>query len=291
MTEPTSIASRTLARLDNPWAKDDIRYVPSFEESLADVEKIKREDLVAFHQRFYGGGHIAFTAVGDFDAALAQKTMEQSLAGWKTGMSFTRVPDPYRATQPQQITVNTPDKANAFYIASLPLKLQDTDPDFPALLMANYLLGSSETSRLWMRIREKEGLSYNVRSSIDASSFEPSGSWSMVAIYAPENRQRLETAIREELQRFVSEGVSAEELKNGIQSYLNLRKLSRAQDSVLAAGWLNYLETDRTFAWSEKIDQALAALTVDQVNAAIKKYLQPQQFSSVAAGDFEKKKN
>ena len=157
--------------------------------------------------------------------------------------------------------------------------------------MANYLLGSSETSRLWMRIREKEGLSYNVRSSIDASSFEPSGSWSMVAIYAPENRQRLETAIREELQRFVSEGVSAEELKNGIQSYLNLRKLSRAQDSVLAAGWLNYLETDRTFAWSEKIDQALAALTVDQVNAAIKKYLQPQQFSSVAAGDFEKKKN
>lgn len=112
----------------------------------------------------------------------------------------------------------------------------------------------------------------------------------MVAIYAPENRQRLETAMREELQRFVTEGVSAEELKNGIQSYLNLRKLSRAQDSVLASGWLSYLETGRTFAWSEKIDQALAALTVDQVNAAIKKYLQPQQFSSVAAGDFEKKK-
>lgn len=290
MTEPTSIASRTLARLDNPWAKDDIRYIPSFEESLSDIEKVKREDLVAFHQKFYGGGHIAFTAVGDFDAAQAQKTIEQSLAGWKTGMSFTRVPDPYRAIAPQQLTVNTPDKANAFYIASLPLKLQDTDPDFPALLMANYLLGSSETSRLWTRIREKEGLSYNVRSTLDASSFEPSGSWSMVAIYAPENRQRLETAMREELERFVAQGVSAEELKNGIQSYLNLRKLSRAQDSVLAAGWLNYLETDRTFAWSEKIDQALAALTVEQVNAAIRKYLQPQQFSSVAAGDFEKKK-
>src|SRR3546814_7813800 len=60
--------------------------------------------------------------------------------------------------------INTPDKANAFYLAKLPLKLQDTDPDYTALYLANYLLGSSETSRLWSRVRVQDGLSYDVRS-------------------------------------------------------------------------------------------------------------------------------
>src|SRR3546814_2704808 len=82
----------------------------------------------------------------------------------------------------------------------MPLKLQDTDADFPALYLANFLLGTSETSRLWSRVRETDGLSYNVRSNLSVSSFEPTASWTIYAIYAPQNRERLEKAIDEELE-------------------------------------------------------------------------------------------
>ena len=184
---------------------------------------------------------------------------------------------------------DTPDKANAFYIASSMIKLQDTDPDFTALSLANFMLGGSETSRLWMRIREKDGLSYNVRTRLNVSAFEPSGSWSVFAIYAPENRQRIEAGIREEFERALKDGFTETEVKEAIDALLNYRKLSRTQDGNLVSRWLNYMETGRDFKWSAESDKKVAALTVEQVNAALRKYLQPQNFSSVAAGDFTKK--
>ncbi len=290
MTEPTAIASRMLARHDNPWAKDDIRYMPTFEESIAAVEGLRREALVDFHKTFYGAGNVSISAVGNFDPLTLEQTLVKSLGSWKSGTPYTRIPSPYRVPKPEQMQALTPDKANAFYIAKTPLKLQDTDPDYPALSLANFMLGTSETSRLWNRVREKEGLSYNVRSSLSASAFEESGAWSVYAIFAPENRLRVEKAIQEELVRLAQDGFDQSEVKDGITALLNYRKLSRAQDGTLASTWLSNLETGRTFVWAAEMDKKIAALTPEQINAAVRKYLKPAEFSSVAAGDFEKKK-
>src|SRR3546814_16978161 len=128
--------------------------------------------------------------------------------------------------------INTPDKANAFYLAKLPLKLQDTDPDYTALYLANYLLGSSETSRLWSRVRVQDGLSYDVRSHMDASSYEPSGDWTIYAIHAPQNSKRLQAAVDEELKRVLKDGFTEEEVREGATAMLNFRKLARDRESV-----------------------------------------------------------
>ncbi len=289
MTDPTQIAARKLARHDNPWPKDDVRYVPSFEEAIADVEAIQRDPLAAFHGWFYGAGRIHFTAVGDFEPDAVQKALVEGVEGWQQAPAWQRIPSPYRDVKAERFITETPDKANAFFIARLPLQIQDDNPDFPALYLANALLGQSETSRLWTRIREKEGLSYDVRSMLSASSFEPSGDWTMYAIYAPENRERLEAAFREELARVIKDGFTEEEVREGVTALLNQRRLTRAQDGALASAWLGYLDTGRTFAWSEEIDRKLAALTTDEVNAIVRKYLKPEQFSASLAGDFAKK--
>ena len=287
MAEPTALASRALARHANAWPRDDIRYVPSFEESLADLEKLDRESLLAFHQRFYGAGHISLAAVGAFDPAAAEKALADGLAGWHKAPAYTRVPDPYREVPPQRFDIDTPDKANAFYLARMPLALRDTDADFPALYLANFLLGTSETSRLWTRVREREGLSYNVRSTLSVSAYEPSATWSIYAIYAPQNRQRLEKALTEELTRVLSEGFTPQEVADGIKALLNYRRLARAQDDVLAGTWAEYIDRGRTFAWSAEIDRKIEALTADAVNQAVRKHLRPDLFSSAWAGDFQ----
>lgn len=288
MTEPAALASRALARHDNPWPADDPRYTPSFEESMADLQGLTREQLLGFRDTFYGTGRIFFSAVGDFDPAPVEAALRQGLEGWKRAPAYARLDDPYHEVPSARFDIATPDKANAVYMARLPLRLQDSDADFPALYLANFLLGQSETSRLWARVREKEGLSYNVRSSLSASSFEPSGSWTIYAIHAPQNRARLEAALSEELARLLQEGYTDAEVAEGVQALLNYRKLSRAQDPVLASVWIDYMQTGRSFAWSAEIDEKLKALTAGTVNAALRKYLKPEDFSVAVAGDFAK---
>lgn len=287
MAEPGALASRALARYESPWARDDVRYVPTFEEAIADLEAVSRNDLVAFHDAFYGGGNITVAVVGAFESDAVIDTVTNSLKDWRRAPAFERIVYPYQQRTPTMIRIDTPDKANAVYLARLALPVQDTNPDYPALVMGNYLLGAASSSRLWMRIRETDGLSYDVRSMLSASSFEPSGDWTFSGIFAPQSWTKFDTALNEELTRILNEGVTDDELAQGVQSLINLRELNRAQDSILARSWINYLDENRTFAWSAEFDEKLKALDAETVNAAIRKYLKPENLVQALAGDFK----
>ena len=288
MAEPTALAVRELARHGSPWPRDDIRYVPTFEESLDDIQALTRDELSQFHEKFYGAGTIRFAAAGSFDAAQVQEALTTALDGWKKAPSYQRISNPYHFVEPETFIIDTPDKANAFYLASQPLDIQDTNPDYASLVLANYLLGSSETSRLWNRVRVNEGLSYDVRSQFEASAYEPSGSWKIYAIHAPENTEKLKTVIQEELDKVLDQGFSEEEVKEGIQALLQYRRLARSRDTALAATWLSYLQLNRNFEWSQKLDDELAALDAKQVNNALRKWLKPDLFSVAIGADTSK---
>ena len=268
MTEPSALASRALARQDNPWPADDLRYVPTFDEALASARGLNRDALAKFTP---GSTAPATSSTRPWATSSPKPSRRPSRPAWPAGnarppMSAWQI---RTARSPRSFDIETPDKANAFYLSRMPLKLQDSDADYAALYLANYLFGASETSRLWNRVRETEGLSYNVRSSLSVSAFEPNASWSIYAIYAPQNRERLEKAVGEELAR-VLDGFSDKEISDGITALLNYRNLARAQDDVVAGVWLDYLERGRTFAWSADMDKKISALTPDVVNAAMR---------------------
>jgi zinc protease len=152
------------------------------------------------------------------------------------------------------------------------------------------LLGLSETSRLWNRVRVEDGLSYNVRSQVDASSYEPHGSWKVYAIHAPSNSDKLAKTIDEVLAQTLKDGFSEQEIKEGVNALLNYRRLSRSQDTVVSSAWLNYLDLGRSFEWSEKMDQDLQKLNAQQVNAVLRKYLKPKEMVVAIAADHERQK-
>lgn len=290
MTEPGALASRALARHDNPWPKEDPRYTPTFEEALQRVEALNQKALADFHAQFYGTGTLRFSAIGTFDADAVRQALKAGFSDWKKAPAYTRLDDPWRDVTPKSFTINTPDKANAVYVASLPLKLRDDNPEFQALYVANYLLGGSSRSRLWERIRVTEGISYSVGSGVNASAYEPSGEWSMSAILAPENSDRFRAALNDELNKALNSGFSDEEVKEAVQALMNLRRLNRSNDEILAAVWINYMQEGRSFAWSAQIDDLLSKMTAKDVNAALRKYLKPDAFSNALAGDFDKNK-
>lgn len=284
-SDPTALASRTLTRYMNPWPSDDVRYTPTLAEALARIQALKRQDLVDFHKQFYGAGNIEFSAVGDFDAQAAKQALTQALQGWHKAPPYTRLTDPYRAVAAKEFLIDTPDKANSFYLADLPIKMQDTDPRYVALYVANYLLGGSSNSRLWNRVRVQQGLSYDVHSRLSVSSHEASGDWTIYAIQAPQNARRVQQSVHEELARALRDGYTEQEVKDAVHAILNYRKLARAQDGSLADAWIDYMDEGRSFAWSQQQDEKLQALTAADVNAALRAVLKPADFSSALAAD------
>jgi len=286
--EPRAVVSNALARLGNPYPRGDLRYARTFDEIVQDVSGVTLEQVREHHRRFYGASTGEFAAVGDIDVPALKKALQAAFGDWKSGEPFTRVPDPLVVVPPERLMLSTPDKQNATMRVELPLPLSDKDADYAALTMANYLLGSGGSSRLWKRIREVEGLSYDVRSSIGWSNFEPNSQWTASAIFAPQNQPKVEAAFREELARALKDGFTAQELAEGQRGLLSFRRLSRAQDATVAGTLAGNLYIGRTFARAAEVDAQLQALTLEQVNAALRRHLKPENFVYGFAGDFKK---
>jgi zinc protease len=285
--EPQALADNLLDRLGNPYPRDDVRYARNFDEQAQDLAAVTRAQIADFHRRFYSARHAEFSAVGDIDVTAVQAALQRHFADWQSGEPYTRIPEPLIAIPAQRLIEHTPDKQNAVLLARLSVPLQDSDPDYPALTMANHLLGAGGSSRLWKRIRETEGLSYDVRTGIAWNTQEPHSQWQASAIFAPQNRAKVEAAFSDEIRRTLQNGYTAAELTQAKQGLLALRKLSRAQDANLATGLANNLHLGRSYAISQRVDDALAKLSLAQVNAALRRYVKPDAWVVVWAGDFK----
>jgi zinc protease len=289
-SDPDDVASRALARYENPYPEGDVRYVPTVDEEVKRIDGAKLDAVKDFYTRFAGGSNAELALVGEFDPATIKPLLEELFGTWRSAEPFARVPRPLIVKRAMQIREETPEKANAVLTGELALPINDTSPDFAALRVANYILGGSPSSRLWERIRQREGLSYGVYSSLEPSSFEPNTPLMVEAIFAPENLTRLRTALTEELTRAVRDGFTDREVADAKKAILQERALSRAQDSGLANDLTRQAYLGRTFAYAGEIDAKIASLSTAEINATLRKYVRPDAFVEVYAGDFAKKK-
>ena len=302
--EPEAVAANALARHGNPYPKGDPRYAETFDEMEADLKALQVADVKRAHARFFSARVGQFAAVGDLDAAAVTAALQQAFGDWQPAAVavaiaaaqaadapaapiYRRLPQPLVQAPPVRLVLLTPDKQNATLLAQLPLPLNDQHPDYAAFTLANYIFGGGGDSRLWNRIREQQGLSYDVRSSVDWSTVDLNSGWSSSAIFAPQNQPKVEAAWREELLRSVTDGFTAAELESARQGVLNFRRLSRAQDANVAAQLVRQLNLNRNFTASQQVDDAIASLTLQQVNAAWRAHLKPDQLAVAWAGDFK----
>ena len=286
--EPNAVARLAVARHGSPYRKGHVRYEPTFDEQIAEINGVTVERIRGFHADFYGVDSADFAAVGDFDAAALKAQLEQLFAGWKAKTPYQRVANPIFTLAPLAQKVETPDKANAFFITLARIPLRDDDPDYPAFLVANHIFGGGTGGMVWKRIREKEGISYGINSGMNANAFEQHSTWTTAAIYAPQNLERLQKAFAEEIGRVMKEGFTADELRDAKAGLLSQRRLARAQDAGLANAMAFYLELGRTMEYQAKVDRAIEAVTLEQANAAFRKYIDPAKLSTIYAGDFAK---
>jgi zinc protease len=176
-------------------------------------------------------------------------------------------------------------------LAVHPVPLKDDAQAYPALLMANYMLGGGALrSRLADRIRQKEGLSYGVGTQLSVPMRDPAGFWLAYAMSAPQNTAKVEAVLREEMERAVAEGFTEAELAEAKKGWLQGEEVSRTSDEALADALSEYLTLDRTMAFDGAVEDQVRKLTLAQVNSAMREFIKPAAISFVAAGDFAKAK-
>jgi len=287
-SEPDAIAMQAFQRQMNPYPKGDVRYVPTFDEQIAELRALTTDDLKKFHTEFYGASNSELAIVGDFDTEEAQKAVGTQLAGWKSPKPYTQVKNPYRRIDAVNQSFDTPDKANAFFVAGMRVNLRDEDPDYPALVLANYIIGSGINSRLFARIRGKEGLSYGIGSGLSLAPTENNALFIATAISAPENVAKVEVSFKDEISIILRDGFSDAEVVAAKASWLQAQQVSRAQDRELVGRVGNQIHYGRTMAWDADLQKKVQALSPAQIAQALRRHLDVSAMTFMKGGDFKK---
>lgn len=287
-SNPQALAQILFNRIAYPYPPGDPRRTLTIEEQVRLWQSVTREQVQAFYRRFYGGRDATAAVVGDFDKTEIESVLREVFGQWNSPAPFQRIPNDYQPVASTNVILRTPDKANAVLLAGLGFPMRNDHPDYPALALAGHKIGGGFlNSRLASRIRQKEGLSYSVGGRFQASMLDTNGGFVASAIFNPQNRERLEVAFREEIERAARDGLTEAELVETRGGWLKARKLSRANDGGLAGLLSQYLFLDRTLRWDADFEGRVEELTLEQVNAALRKYLDYGRMIRIEAGDFK----
>jgi zinc protease len=289
-TEPNALARNKLSRTLSPYGKDDVRYVPTLEETLDRARQVTLEQVKGIYETQVGGSPAELGVVGDFDPESTLRLVKPMLSGWESKTPYERIDRKVGdAGTGMKEDILTPDKANAEYLAGLAFAMSDDHPDYPALRIGNFIFGGSTlASRIGDRIRQKDGLSYGATSSFAASSRDPVASLTVTVSTNPANIGKVTDAVMEELQRFLKDGPTDKEVADAKQAFVEAQKVGRTGDAAIAAQIVSNLNTGRTFAFAADQEKAILALTPAGVADAFRKYIDPQRLVVIRAGDFQK---
>jgi zinc protease len=291
-TEPQALAQTALRRKISPYPADDVRYTPTVEEDIARTEKLTVADVRKLYEDQVGAVAGEAAVVGDFEPEAASRALGDMLKDWKSGTPYKRIErTAHTDVKGETVTIETPDKANAIYVAALNLAMNDAHSDYPALAVGNYVFGGGPlASRLADRVRKKDGLSYGVGSVLQAGSLDRVGAFIMFAISNPKNTEKVDKAIAEEMEKFLKDGATAKEVEEARKAYLATAKNQRSSDGALAGLLVGQLHAGRTSAYLADFEKKVGELTAEQVNDAFRRHVEPKRLVIVEAGDFNKKK-
>ena len=285
MSDPQTLGMQALSRAVNPFPADSIHYVPSLEESLDRLNAVTLDQVRSLYKQFYGASNVEVAIVGDFDKDAALAEIENQFAQWKSPAPYERIAKPFKPIEADEITIDTPDKEMAMIAMASVVPMKDDDPKYPAMVFSSYVLGRSAKSRLLTRLRHKGGLSYGAGGGFNASARDERGSLTGYAICAPQNAEKAKVAMKEEIDKWIADGLTAEELEEAKVSYdLNFRR-SLGSESYLLSELASGLELGRSLQYRQDLMDAVQGLSLSEIKETLNSVLMDAPMVSVSAGD------
>ena len=275
----------------NPYKPGDPRYYPTVVEELKMTQDLDFASIRRLHSDFLGTEAGQLAVVGDFDEDAVVKSMKDILADWTAKQPYERLKRSGKVdVKADTLTIVTPDKANAFYFSGEVFPLSDSDPDYPALVIGNYVFGAGNlSSRLGDRIRQKEGLSYGVGSAFGAARWTsgrrcqstPSAIPKTFPRFRPASARNSTSCCRKASPTrsssrpatAICSGRKSPDRRPDARPHPGRNAVCGPHDGILLA-----------------LEQRIHSLTQDDVEEALRKYVKPKHFYTAIAGDFREDK-
>lgn len=290
-TEPQFIANRRLSEINNKYPKGHPNYSMTIGEEEAAIKNLSIEDVTSFYSDFYGLGKSINIGIGTFDGDKVKAFLEGEFADFESKNAYSEVKSPYKGTEIANENIITPDKKNAMTFGAQGVEISQYSEDYPALLVASSILGGGFlNSRIAERLRQKDGVSYGAggQLSADSDKKDQNSQLFVYAIYNPDNLDKVQLGFKEEMDRFIRDGVTEDELKNAVNGWIQAQNVSRAKDNELSSLINNNIYYERDMEFQKTMEDRVIKLTVEDINKAIRKYIKPyDQWTVVNAGDFK----
>lgn len=261
-------------------------YSPPPEEQLAQLQQITRDEIQAYHDAHFGANDFIFVCVGDLlDGNQMDQIVEQHFAGWTPHDA----PRAYEAEAKASAggghsQVPMPDKANIDVRMGHPLRVRRDDEDYIPLYVANYILGGNFSARLMATIRDEMGLTYGINTALSGLSTRYEGHWQVGVTLSQENLERGLAATRAEVQRFVDEGATEDELAAKKTTITGSYTVGLATTKRLAQSILTNAERGFAVDYLDRFPALIDALTLEEVNTAVQRHFDPTRFHTAMAG-------
>lgn len=252
-------------------------------ELLAAINTAKLQDVKDFHAKFYGPAGLTVVAVGDVDAKQLETEVGRAFAGWKGGVPVKFEAKPAAVGPAREVDVNMADKTSVSVLLGVASTLRHNDPDAVALRLATAVLGSGFTSRLVGNVRDTEGLTYSISSALGKDTVTD-GEWRIQASFAPSLLQKGLDSTKRHLNDWIQKGITPEELKQRKSNLIGLYKVDLATTEGMAETILNTVLRGNALSWLDDYPKQIDALTLEQVNGAIRKYVKPENLVLIKAG-------
>jgi zinc protease len=291
-TEPTFLASRKLGLINQRYKKGHPLYSMTLDEEIAAINAVNPTDMQTYYKDFYGiSDNATLVAIGNIDEQSLKDYFEKEFGDFKSDLPFTKVSNKFQKNNAANENIKTPDKKNAFTTGSLSFECSQYDEEYAALQVAGTIFGGGFlNSRIANRLRQQDGVSYGAGGGVgvDGNKDDKNSSVYIYAIYAPENAAKVQLGFKEEIARFIKDGITEEELQSAVNGWVQAQNVSRAKDNELSSVINNNLYYDRDIMFQKNIEAQIKSLTVEDVNKAITKHFKSfEEWTVVNAGDFE----
>jgi zinc protease len=254
-------------------------------ERIASVEALMREELVDYYRKTYGAGTLQLVVVGDVATDRILDGLAERLASWERGPNTALPPVRVPPAAPASETVVMPDKASADVVMLEPSTLVRADPAFLPCTLANSALGqSSLTSRLGVRVRDIEGLTYGIHSSFHATHVP--GPFVVTVTVKPESRDAAVASTLDEIARFLETGLTEKELKEEKTSRIGKFQVDLASNAGIAQALDAAAYYSLGLDYLDRFPALVRAISKEEADAEFRKRVHPDRFTIVSAGSF-----
>jgi zinc protease len=277
-SRPGFLANQTMSRaLYGAYPAAVVSATPESLDSLTPAM------LADWHSKRYAPQNTILAISGDVHAATLIPKLRQWLAEWqRSKLPVNFPPSPPPANKEKIFLIDRPGSVQTTLLMGN-LAIDRSNPDYPALVVLNEVLGAGSASRLFLNLREEKGYTYGVYSNLIARKY--AGPWTAGGDLRTEVTDGAMTEFLRELNRIRDEKVPEDELDSARRSVVARFALSLESPQQLIAYAITRKAYNFAADYWDKYPAQIAAIKSDDIQRVAKKYINPATMQVVAVGD------